>query len=394
MSRSGFRATGTALLTLALVLAASVAAPWATAHDPQPRVPQPAVPQAGAQPSVVPQQKPPRAGAQQSILPPPSKPVAPQAATPQAGVPKPGELPPGITAQAVFGAMGPYAVASTAVLHPCKESIWGFVQELVIRAFGNNSEPTCTYAFPQGGDSPIAVTLYYPQDIRDLSAAPPIVFVPGIDSDVGMHDASARHWASHGFVVALASDFSNSLLEMPALGLATVVSANRDEKSPLHGKVDLSRTVFAGHSAGGQAAQQSGAAFPAIAHLIDPQFKVAAVMALEPGPLALGSMISVPTLMLTGHDDFVVFDVAWPRLWQYNLVNAPAYLVNAKGATHFNPLDDLEHNKFTGIMMAWLLHITMHDETAGKFFLGPEWLLPSDTSFLEVYRNEVAERLH
>ncbi|GAB0108635.1 hypothetical protein JMUB6875_76700 [Nocardia sp. JMUB6875] len=48
--------------------------------------------------------------------------------------------------------------------------------------------------------------------------------------------------------------------------------------------------------------------------------------------------------------------------------------------------------------LAWyrigLLHITMHDETAGKFFLGPERLLPSDKSFLEVYRNEVAEQLH
>lgn len=70
--------------------------------------------------------------------------------------------------------------------------------------------------------------------------------------------------------------------------------------------MDLSRTIIGGHSAGGQAALQAASLVPGMAAMIDPTFVLRGVVATEPGPLALGGPISVPTIVLTGSADFVV----------------------------------------------------------------------------------------
>ncbi|MEV0244986.1 hypothetical protein AB0H76_00190 [Nocardia sp. NPDC050712] len=232
------------------------------------------------------------------------------------------DIAPGTTAQSYFQHTGPHPVATTVRTNPCQDSIFGMVQHIVVHAFGNRDNPTCTQAFPNGLESPIGVNTYYPADLS--APAPLLVFVPGINANPGMYDALARQWVSHGFVVVIPYDYVNSLAHVPALGLATAVLANRDPSSPLHGRIDLGRTVFGGHSAGGQAALQAGAALPRAAAAIDPELRVAGVLAIEPGPLAVGALIEVPTLFLTGYNDFVVPDFAWVRWWQYNLhFNAP-----------------------------------------------------------------------
>ncbi|WP_157514252.1 poly(ethylene terephthalate) hydrolase family protein [Nocardia concava] len=298
---------------------------------------------------------------------------------------------PDVTAQTLYGGMGSHPVATNAQVGPCQASIVGFVQNMAVHIFGNTEDLTCTAAFPNGLDSPIGVNTYFPADIADLTSAPLIVLTGGIDSNPGMYDRLARQWASNGFVVTIPYDWFNSLAYVPAAGLALAIWQNRDAGSPLFGKVDLSRTIFAGHSAGGQSTQQIVSVLPGVAGLIDPDLHVAGALAIEPGPLALGPLLGVPTLYLTGMNDFVVPDFAWVRWWQYNLTwNAPAWIANARGVSHFSPVDDTEDYRSSGTAVAWLRYLGFEDETAKQFFVGPNWALRQDKTYFSVERNALA----
>ncbi|MEV6277883.1 alpha/beta hydrolase [Nocardia sp. NPDC051832] len=304
------------------------------------------------------------------------------------------DISPGATAQSLFNTIGPHPVATAVRTNPCQESLFGMVQHVVVHLLGNRDDMTCTQAFPNGLESPIGVNTYYPADIADLTAAPLLVFTPGINSNPGMYDALARQWVSHGFVVTIPYDYVNSLVHVPALGMAAALLADRDPNSPLHNKIDLSRTVFGGHSAGGQAALQAGTLFPRVAAAIDPELRVAGVLAIEPGPLAVGSLIGVPTLFLTGYNDFVVPDFAWVRWWQYNLTfAAPAWIANARGVSHFSPVDGLDAYLSAGTAVAYLRYLVFDDEAAKQFFTGPNWLLPHDKTYFSVHRNAQADAL-
>ncbi|MCP2275190.1 hypothetical protein SAMN04244553_2554 [Nocardia amikacinitolerans] len=297
------------------------------------------------------------------------------------------------TAQEIFNQPGPHAVATEVRTNPCQESIYGMVAHIGVHLFGNTADPTCTQAFPYGLESPVGVNTYYPADIAELPSAPLLVFTPGINANPGMYDALAKRFAEQGFAVVVPYDFFNSLAYVPALGLAVAVLANRDPNSPLFGKIDLGRTVFGGHSAGGQAALQAGTIFPAAATLIDPELRVIGVLAIEPGPLALGAAIGVPTLFLTGYNDFVVPDFAWVRWWQYNIMAAPSWIANARGVTHFSPVDGIEHYRSAGTAIAWLRYLALGDTDAASWFTGPDWRLPADPTYFSVHRNARADAL-
>ena len=98
----------------------------------------------------------------------------------------------------------------------------------------------------------------------------------------------------------------------------------------------------------------------------------------------------MPTQLLTGCSDAVVPDQSWPRVTQYPLiVQAPAYIGCARGATHFTPVDG-HANTFIGITVAWLLYTTRGDPTAARFFVGDHWLFRTDPDFDRVQRNTLA----
>jgi hypothetical protein len=222
-----------------------------------------------------------------------------------------------------------------------------------------------------------------------------VVWGGGILSEPGNYAPLASLWASHGFVVAVAYDYVNSLPEVPTLGLAAALAANRDVNSPLHDKVDLSRTIFSGHSAGGGGALQAGAIFPPIEKLIDPNLHILGVLAIEPGPLALGSLITVPTFYLTGYNDFVVPDFGWVRWWQSNqMVQAPSWIANTLGTTHFSPIDSVDNFNSAGAATAWLQYTAFGNADAKKYFVGDDWLLPHDETFFSAERNPLADSLN
>ncbi|WP_297620648.1 poly(ethylene terephthalate) hydrolase family protein [Nocardia sp.] len=301
---------------------------------------------------------------------------------------------PAATAQNVYGGMGTHPVATSVRTNPCQESIAGMLQHIAVHLFGNTDDMTCTQAFPNGLESPAGVNTYYPADIADLGSAPLIVFTGGIDANPGMYDRLVRQWVSNGFVVTVPYEWFNSLAYVPAAGLAVAIGADRDPNSPLFTRIDLSRTIFAGHSAGGGAAQQIATLLPPVASAIDPTLRVAGVLAIEPGPVAVGALFNAPTLYLTGYNDFVVPDFAWVRWWQYNVTfNAPAWIANARGVSHFSPVDGIENYRSAGTAVAWLRYVAFGDETAKHFFVGPDWSLPSDTTYFSVERNALANTL-
>lgn len=304
------------------------------------------------------------------------------------------EIAPGTTVQSVFESMGPHEVVTGARVGPCQQSVAGLIAHMVVLLAGNRDTLQCTAAFPYGLDMPVGVHTYFPADIATVDTAPLIVLTGGTLSNPGNYDAMARYFASHGFVVTLPYDFYNSLPEMPTLGLAAAIAQNRDANSPLFGKVDLSRTVFAGHSGGGQASLQAATVIPPIAGLIDPKLRVVGVLALQPGPLSIGALVHVPTFYLTGYNDFVVPDFAWVRWWEYNTqFTAPAWIANARGVTHFGPVDGPEGFRASGVALAWLKYLAFGDDTAKQFFVGPDWKLKDDKSFFSVERNALADGL-
>ncbi len=150
----------------------------------------------------------------------------------------------------------------------------------------------CNEAFPYGFASPISTSVYYPADIAASDAKLPVItFVGGILSNAGNYHELMKLWASHGFIVVISSDFINSFPLMHALGILEVAKLDRDPGSALHDRADFSRTLVAGHSAGGQATLQSASLSAQALQLIEPRLKLVGALPIEPGPLAIGSTV-------------------------------------------------------------------------------------------------------
>lgn len=310
---------------------------------------------------------------------------------------------PGATAQSLFAAPGPYDVASTATVSPC---VWPLGQRPADYAelVGTVIDAQCSGAFPYGSSSPVGVHLYYPEGAAPDQRFPALVWSPGTITDPGMYDAAARLWASHGIVVAVPYDFINSQPDVPLLGVAALVHANRDPSSPLHGRVDLGRTALGGHSAGGAASLRAqpiltqpilNQPLPGpLSPVLDPGLRVVSLLAVEPAPGATGSTVTVPALVLTGEDDAVIPARGYPKTEQFDeMRSAPAFFAIARGATHVTPIAPVADNAFAGATTAWLLYTLMGDEAAARFFVGAHWLLAADPDFTGAERNSQAAAL-
>ncbi|MFD6160643.1 alpha/beta hydrolase [Nocardia sp. NPDC060256] len=290
-----------------------------------------------------------------------------------------------------YAPAGEHEAVSTAAVYPC-QALYA-VYDAVGHVLGNHSAMTCTREFPGGLDSPVGVDFYYPKDIATMTRVPTVVWIPGFTSEPGNYDASARLWASNGFVVAMPHDLINSLDELPLAAAAALSAANRDPRNVLHGKLDLSRTVIGGHSGGGGAAINGAGIPPNIYQLIDPDFRIIGAVPTQPGPVAAAFLVNVPTLYLTGSADFIVPHFL-PRLVEYELAfNAPAILVCLKGVTHWTPFDDATHNPTATITLAWLRYLVDGDKTAASYFTGPDWKLRTDPAVDYALRNVRADNL-
>ncbi|SFN37943.1 Chlorophyllase enzyme [Chryseobacterium oleae] len=297
-----------------------------------------------------------------------------------------------------YGSMGPYAVSTDAVLGDCG-NLGGIIVDVLQSINVLDHTIQCTNNFPFGNGSPIMTSVYYPSNIANMDKLPVVNFVGGILSNEGNYAQMLKLWASHGFVVVVSSDFINSMPEMHILGALKASKLNKDTQSPLYGKIDMSRMIIAGHSAGGGASLLTSSIPDTALKLIDPALKVVGSLPIEPGPAAVSFTVKAPTLILTGRLDIVV--MPWyTKLHQSHLLNqSPAWAATATTATHFSPTMEISKNEFAGISVAWLKYTGYNDADARTYFVGPNYKLKSDSQFLQgihpyrVVRNSIADDL-
>ncbi|WP_156161627.1 alpha/beta hydrolase [Nocardia vulneris] len=298
---------------------------------------------------------------------------------------------PGPTPLSQYAPTGPHQTDSTAQTYPC-ESLYG-LYNVITKAFGNHTDMPCTHAFPAGLEPPAGVDFYYPHDIATMSRVPVVIWVPGLTNNPGNYDALARFWASHGFVVAIPYNFFNSFFELPLAAAMALARADHDPASLLNGRLDLGRTVIGGHSGGGAAAIDGASIALAVYQQIDPDLRVIGAFPTESSPYATTFLVGVPTLFLSGSADFLVPEFL-PRWAEYELsFNAPAFVACLRGATHFTPWDDIAHDPFAGITLAWLLYLANADPTAASYFIGPDWRLRVDPALVYAIRNVRADNI-
>jgi len=285
------------------------------------------------------------------------------------------------TANAQYGKPGPYQVSTNAVVMDCNTLVGKFIPLLQMVGILDGSIK-CSNNLPYGTKGPIASYVYYPSNIRNLGKLPVVNFVGGILSSTANYDQMMRLWASYGFVVVNSNDFVNSMPEMHLYGAYMAKSMNDNPQSPLFGKVDLSKMIIAGHSGGGQATLLTASIPSDILKNIDPNLKMIGALPIEPGPLAIGSTVAVPTLLLTGALDTTVPAPLWANILEYDLLKKiPAWSATAVTATHFSPTMEISKNEFAGISVAWLKYLGYNDVDAKSYFVGNNYKLKSDLQF-------------
>ncbi|CAM3021186.1 Cutinase [Prescottella defluvii] len=298
--------------------------------------------------------------------------------------------------QQQFGVPGPHAVTATSSVQDCV-GLTDLYVRVVRLGFDVQDDLQCFGTFPDAGlRNPVGVEFYYPEDIAELGALPLVLWTPGILVEPGIYDSTVRHLASHGYVVAVNYSLVNWFGLTHEMGARAAAAVNSDVTSPLHGRIDLTRTVVAGHSAGGGSALISGGRLQGIGTQFDPDFRVVGALAIEPGPATLGIGVTpstVPTLIVTGTSDFIVHPAGWPSLVQYPQVQAPAWLTTVRGASHGKPMDGPANSVFPAVEVAFLDYVTKGSARATEVFVGADYTLATDGALVDTRRNARADVL-
>ncbi|MFG3403537.1 alpha/beta hydrolase family protein [Streptomyces sp. NPDC048142] len=221
-------------------------------------------------------------------------------------------------------------------------------------------------------------TLYYPRDIADSDRRHPvIVWGNGTGGFPLVYRKLLLHWAGQGFIVAAANTPQSNLGISMRAGIDMLTRRNADPGSVFFDHVDLENIGASGHSQGGAAAIVVGS---------DP--RVDAVLPIQPGPLANINTVRVPTLLLAGQKDSIVFPALVKAF--YNAADhIPALYGEVRGANHFTVVGD--PGPFAAPTTAWFRAHLMGDRTAHAQFFGPGCGICTDTAtWSDVRRNSLA----
>ncbi|MCP2193457.1 alpha/beta hydrolase [Williamsia deligens] len=288
---------------------------------------------------------------------------------------------------------GPFVVASTAATVPCSGP-GAADQNADARRQGARTPLQCTTTQPVLGGPETSVDFYYPTTAP--GRRPLVVFVPGDGANPGYFAALARHWAGYGFVVAIAMIRHEILPGSPFLGVRRALAADRDPRSPVFGRVDDRSVILAGHSAGAtkaiEAAGLDGAArrgLPTPPDLALPHgVRLTAVLALQPDVHTVTAAVDAPTFTVTGDADRTSRPGPIGSIVQ-DRIDGPAWFAVAHGAPHLVSVDPVATVPFTRAALAFLL-ATTGDVTACRAFVGPQWSLRTDPTFVRTVRNRTA----
>lgn len=288
-----------------------------------------------------------------------------------------------------FGVYGDHEVRATREVQACDDLLYSFYNAMLASSMDVEEVPSCFDVAPTGGRSPVGVEYYYPAGIADgtLESAPLIVMSPGIITNPGMLDRQARLYASHGYVVSLGYSFLNWFGYQVELAAKGAVDQSLDQSSPLYGKIDFSRTMLVGHSAGGGSVARMGALLDgAINGYRDVGFRTAGLVDVMGGP-ADGGVASpapaVPGLFMVAEHETLV---PWPmtRL-AYDRHTGPAWWTVVKGTTHGSILDDPKYNAIGAMVL------TFADDSAkaAGVYAGENYRLASDPELMLTARKGV-----
>lgn len=287
---------------------------------------------------------------------------------------------------------GPYEVASTARIVPCTGP-GAAEQNADARRQGARTPLQCTATNPIVGGPETSVDYWYP---TAGGPRPLVVFVPGNGANPGYFAALARHWASVGFVVAIAAIRHEVLPQSPFFGVRRAVAAGRDPRSPMFGRIDSRSVILAGHSAGAtKAIEAAGLVTAARRGLPVPTdlrlpsgTALRAVLAVQPDVYTVTAGVEVPTFTVTGDADETSRPGPIETLVQ-DRITGPAWFAVARGAPHLVTVDPVTTIPFTRAVVAFLLAST--GDTAGcSAFVGPRWALRTDPTFVHTARNRAA----
>lgn len=218
-------------------------------------------------------------------------------------------------------------------------------------------------------DRTLPVRVYLPESSKP---APVILFSHGLGGSRDNNPYLGNHWAKRGYLVVFVqhpgSDESvwksqpalqrmtamkqaASLDNMIARGkdipivIDTLTSWNKDNRHPLHGRMNLDAIGMSGHSFGANTTQAvAGQVYPG-SRLSFTEPRIDAAVMMSPGPPAIGDpakafgSIAIPCLLMTGTEDGSPIGKQSPedRLKVFpHLKKAPAWQVVLDGANHMD----------------------------------------------------------
>jgi hypothetical protein len=203
-----------------------------------------------------------------------------------------------------------------------------------------------------------AYTIFRPEPLGDNGFLhPPLIWGPGIATQVSSYVTFLTNVASHGFVVVAVNTLSSgpgaAANRQPMIDGLDWILAQNDEPGIFQGKLDVKRAVSMGYSIGGTAAVQVGE-HPAVVTTVSIHGHSAT------------SALHGPLFQTTGTAD----NVGLPLQQQtYDASQVQTFLATLDGATHFEILSNGGGRERAPIV-AWLRYWVFNDQGARNFFYG------------------------
>ncbi|WP_437512897.1 poly(ethylene terephthalate) hydrolase family protein [Sorangium sp. So ce1099] len=191
----------------------------------------------------------------------------------------------------------------------------------------------------------------------------PIIFGPGINTQVTSYTALLTNFASHGFVVVganLLTGGPNAPNNRAAMleGLDWIIEQNSEAGSVYQGKIDVERAVSMGYSVGGTAAVEIGG-----------HEAVATVVSIH-GHIATADLHG-PMLQTSGTQDTIGLPMQQKT---YDMSRTQTFLATVMGADHGYITRDVGGVQRPAIV-AWLRYWIYNDAGGKHYFYGDDCVM-------------------
>ncbi|WP_437638527.1 poly(ethylene terephthalate) hydrolase family protein [Sorangium sp. So ce854] len=207
-------------------------------------------------------------------------------------------------------------------------------------------------------------TIFRPERLgEDGFLHAPIIFGPGINTQVTSYTALLSNFASHGFVVVganLLTGGPNAPNNRAAMleGLDWIIAQNSQAGSIYEGKIDVDRAVSMGYSVGGTAAVEIGG-----------HEAVATVVSIH-GHVATAALHG-PMLQTSGTQDTIGLPMQQDT---YDMSQTQTFLATVMGADHGYITRDVGGVQRPAIV-AWLRYWIYNDAGGKHYFYGDDCVM-------------------